>query len=168
VWFGQALFEAQLYQMIPDSLRQSSFNRFRSALNARLDQSAWLVRLDLLEPKELRDEEPLNLATTSIICFSVMVAQRDGSRRALDEAECRKIFELLNIDVSDKLGQLSPGQRSLARIQAHIGQPVFLQSQDGGRTALRLVLGARFFGIVAHAGPGSQVHVALCSGCAVC
>jgi hypothetical protein len=151
-----ALFEAQLFNAIPDTVRQYCFERFRAALNARLDKSRWLLRIqEIGEVGRIRGSP--NLASSSIICFSVIVNCWDGSRRALDEIDCRKIFHLLNLDVSGELGQLSPAQRASARLQAHIGQPVLLKSKgDSGDTAiLRMVLGARFFGIVAHAGPGS-------------
>lgn len=152
-----ALLEAELLNTIPSKLRHYSFNRFRTALNERLDKSQWLERMDALDGEAGQEHGNLNLATNSIICFSVMVSHWDGDRRALDEGECRKIFNLLNLDLSGELGQLNLVQRARARLQAHIGQPVLLKSKDGlGDTAiLRMVLGARFFSIVAHAGPGS-------------
>jgi hypothetical protein len=152
-----ALFEAQLFNAIPDTVRQYCFERFRAALNARLDKSQWLLRIQEMDGEVGQIHGSPNLATSSIMCFSVIVNCWDGSRRALDEIDCRKIFQLLNLDVSGDLGQLSPAQRACARLQAHIGQPVLLKSKgDLGDTAiLRMVLGARFFGIVAHAGPGS-------------
>ena len=142
--------------MIPSSLRHYSFNRFRTALSRRVDDSDWLKRIEF--GVELRaPQSQVNLATASIICFSVTVHHWDGTRRALDEDECRRIFHLLNVDVSNELGQLTSAEQAVARVQAHIGQPIFLKSneQSGGRAALRMVLGARFFGMVAHAGPGS-------------
>lgn len=151
-----ALLEAQLFNAIPSKLRHYSFDRFRMALNERLDKSQWLVRMDLPDGEVGKEDSNPNLATSSIICFSVMVSHWDGGRRALDEDECRKIFNLLNLDLSGKFGQLSLAQRAQAKLQAHIGQPVLLKSKDGGGTAiLRMVLGARFFSLVAHAGPGS-------------
>jgi hypothetical protein len=44
-----------------------------------------------------------NLATSSIICFSVTVPDWNGARRRLDEEECRMMFQLLNTDVSQML-----------------------------------------------------------------
>ena len=41
-----ALLEAELFNAIPNELRQASFERFRKALTARLDKSQWLVRMD--------------------------------------------------------------------------------------------------------------------------
>ena len=152
-----ALFEAQLFNAIPDTVRQYCFERFRAALNARLDKSRWLLRIQEFDGEAAQARGSPNLANSSIICFSVIVNCWDGSRRALDEIDCRKIFHLLNLDVSGELGQLGPAQRACASLQAHIGQPVLLKSRgDLADTAiLRMVLGARFFGIVAHAGPGS-------------
>jgi hypothetical protein len=91
------------------------------------------------------------------MCFTVLVARLDGTKRRLDEAECRKIFDLLNLDLSDALGPLGPREAATAQLQAHIGQPVSLRAQPGSASVavLRMVLGARFFGIVAHSGAGS-------------
>jgi hypothetical protein len=152
-----ALLEAKLFNAIPLGIKESSFERFRSALNRRLEQSAWLVRAETLDGQGPRSDGIADLATSSIICFSVMVSHWDGSRRALGEEECRRIFRLLNLDLGQELGQLSPAERARAQLQAHIGQPLVLGSQGsaGGAAMLRMVLGARFFSIVAHAGPGS-------------
>jgi hypothetical protein len=150
-----ALLEAELFNSIPDELKTYSFNRFREALNERLDQSQWLVRIDC-NGASCQLDEAFDLATASIICFSIAVSKWNGEKRLLDEQECRKIFEALNADMSDQLGQLTLVERAVARLHAHIGQPVVLKSCDGGtRTVLRLVLGARFFSIVAHAGQGA-------------
>jgi hypothetical protein len=151
-----AVLEAELFNAIPDELRRLSFNRFRHALGNRLDRSPWLVRTDHPLGDRLSAGRELDLATNSIICFSVMASHWDGSRQALDEDECRQIFNLLNFDLSHDLGSLNPAEAAVARLQAHIGQPVELSKFGSARGAvLRMVLGARFFSIVAHAGPGS-------------
>jgi hypothetical protein len=152
-----AVLEAQLFNAIPSKLRHYSFDRFRTALNEHLDKSEWLVRMDPLEGELGQEGGDPNLATSSIICFSVTVSHWKGGKRVLDEDECRKIFNLLNLDLSGELGQLNFAQRARARLQAHIGQPVVLRSKDSlaSTAILRMVLGARFFSIVAHAGPGS-------------
>ncbi len=152
-----ALLEAELFNAIPNELRQASFERFRKALTARLDKSQWLVRMDDSRGDERGVATGDDLASQSIICFSVVVSHWDGEVRALGEEECRSIFNLLNLDLSRALGQLGPAEAALARLQAHIGQPVSLQSKSSvsDPAVLRMVLGARFFSIVAHAGPGS-------------
>jgi len=96
-----------------------------------------------------------DLSRLSIVSFQVLGMDWDGTLSPLDEASCRMIFELLNIDVADRLGKLSAGERVLAAQQAHIGQPVTLTTEREPLTILRMVLGARFFTIVGHAGPGS-------------
>jgi hypothetical protein len=143
--------------MIPTELINYSFDRFRTALNDRLDKSQWLVRMDERYGEVCPDGGDLNLANSSIICFSVKVLHSESGEHLLDQEECRKIFHLLNLDLSGELGELSLADRARARLQAHIGQPVFLESKDGreGLAILRMVLGARFFSIVAFAGPGS-------------
>lgn len=75
----------------------------------------------------------------------------------LGEQDCRRMFRLLNLDLAGRLGRLSPLESAVASLQAHIGQPVALRSAEHpeGVGVLRMVLGARFFSIVAHAGPGS-------------
>ena len=148
-----ALLEARVFSTIPSQV-QGSFSRFRRAMNEKLDASRWLVRMQEAAGHD-RDElgEP-NLATRSIICFAVMAPHWDGTKRAMNEEECRRIFQLLNLDLTGKLGELSAADRARAGFQAHIGQPVVVSS-PGSTAMLRMVLGARFFSIVAHAGPGS-------------
>ena len=159
-----ALLEARLFSAIPGPIRERSFSRFRRAMNERLDASQWLVRMQEAAGDDTDEPGKPNLATRSIICFAVMAPRRDGTKRAMDEEECRKIFQLLNLDLTAKLGELGAADRARAGIQAHIGQPVVVRSPSGsgGTAMLRMVLGARFFSIVAHAGPGS-VEAALAS-----
>ena len=83
-----------------------------------------------------------------------MARQWDGSQQALDEARCRKIFELLNEDASHLLPQADQAETSVLGQQFHIGQPVALGQGADKRAVLRLVIGMRFFNIVGHAGPG--------------
>jgi hypothetical protein len=57
-----ALLEAQLFNAIPNELKRYSFDRFRIALNKRLDKSEWLVRIEMDE-KVGQERDNLNLAT---------------------------------------------------------------------------------------------------------
>eukprot|EP01037_Dinobryon_pediforme_P007665 gene7665-7726_t len=150
-----ALLEANLFNAIPEAVRQASFKRFRDALNRRLDTSEWLIRAQ--DTGQAAISAPHNLAAHSILCFSVSVLSENGTKSTLNEDDCRRIFTLLNRDLSGALGSLSPSEAASARLQAHIGQPVSLKSSDGTEYAavLRMVLGARFFSMVAHAGPDS-------------
>jgi ParB-like nuclease family protein len=152
-----ALLEARLFSAIPSPLQESSFSRFRTAMNEKLDASQWLVRMQGAEGYDSDERGRPNLATRSIICFAALASHWDGTKRTMDEEECRRIFQLLNLDLTGKLGELSVADRARAGFQAHIGQPVVVKASSGtGSTAmLRMVLGARFFSIVAHAGPGS-------------
>ena len=152
-----ALLEARLFTAIPSRVQERSFSRFRLAMNAKLDASHWLVRMQEAAGHDSDELGEPNLATRSIICFAVLAPHWDGTKRAMDEEECRKIFQLLNLDLTGKLGELSAADRARAGFQAHIGQPVVVKSSSGsgGTAMLRMVLGARFFSIVAHAGPGS-------------
>lgn len=150
-----ALVEAQLLAMLPEAQRLHVFHRFRSAVRARIQRSAWLNLLTLEDEGEVQRIE--EIATRSIVCFSVQTERPDGQMRPLTEAECTRIFRLLNRDVTADLGPLQPMEHALARQAAHIGQPVRLRADDGVRpsTILRLVIGARFFNTVGHAGPSS-------------
>jgi hypothetical protein len=78
-------------------------------------------------------------------------------RRTLDAQECQRLFELLNLDLSQHISPLSPAQQITAAQCAHIGQPVTLFIGDDKRelSVLRLVIGARFFTIVGYAGIGA-------------
>jgi hypothetical protein len=100
---------------------------------------------------------PTDLSTRSIVCFSVSVQDYLGGRRTLDTQECQRLFELLNFDLSRRLGPLSPAERIIAAQCAHIGQPVTLSIGRDQRelSILRMVIGARFFTIVGYAGSGA-------------
>ena len=67
------------------------------------------------------------------------------------------MFELLNFDLSQRLGPLSPAEQITAAQCAHIGQPVTLAIGRDQRelSILRMVIGARFFTIVGYAGAGT-------------
>ena len=153
-----ALLEAKLLEGVSLDLMQYGFERFRAALTDHIARSEWLVPIDEGASGIGNDKGAPNLATSSIICFSVTVADWNGERRLLNEEECRTMFQLLNRDVSRMLGRLSAAEEERARQQAHIGQPVALKNLGGSGelSILRLVLGARFFTIIGHAGLGSM------------
>lgn len=148
-----AILEARLLAGVPNQLRRSTFERFRTAIVKRLAESRWLRPIDLetLEPggSEAADDFP----RLSIVSFQVFGRSRNGALLPLDEPSCRLIFEMLNCDAVDRLGELPPTHRALAAQPAHIGQPVTLKTERGPLTVLRMVLGARFFTIVGYAGP---------------
>jgi hypothetical protein len=151
-----AIAEAHLLGTLPLSLCRYAFDRFRARLVARLARSTCLTSIEARdEPADSDDDRPTDLATRSIVCFSVTVRDTLGQRRrTLDAQECQRLFELLNLDLSQHLGPLSPAQRITAAQCAHIGQPVTLCIGDDKRelSVLRLVIGARFFTIVGYAG----------------
>nr|WP_252833361.1 hypothetical protein [Ciceribacter sp. RN22] len=148
-----ALLEAELLEKLPPASRERAFVSFRSAILSRMQKSAYL-RSFRFEEEDGGGQE-IDLARLSIVAFRVFAAKKEGGVEPLDEKSCRHLFELLNVDVSDRLGPLSEGEGVIARLQAHIGQPVALSATEGDVAVLRLVLGARFFNIVGHAGPGS-------------
>lgn len=148
-----ALLEAKLLDRVPDRLRTQMLERFRAEVTNRLARDPSFQVL----PREASDGGSYSdqMAKHSIISFQVLARLRDGSRAALNEAECRRIFELLNQDARGVLPSASRTQQALLKQEFHIGQPVALGSGEHSRAVLRLVLGLRFFNIVAHAGPGS-------------
>jgi len=141
-----ALFEARLLDSLPEDFRRAAFRRFRDAVAKRLAASVYVRPIDVGEAPDTDD-----FARLSIQSFQVLGRRQDGSLAALDEAACRDIFRWLNRDVRDDLPGLSRAQSGLAAQACHIGQPVAL----GGIAVLRMVLGARFFGIVGFAGLGA-------------
>jgi hypothetical protein len=162
-----ALAEAHLLRALPDELCVYAFERFRQALEQRLAASPYLVPItppdEAGDDEEQRERDPTDLSTQSIVSFGVGVDDGAGGRRILDEAECQKLFELLNIDVSGLLSGLGPIERVQAKQGAHIGQPVTLcAGEDSEVTVLRLVVGARFFTIVGYGG-GGDIEPALVS-----
>jgi hypothetical protein len=123
-------------------------------LQARLARSESLLPLvPPNEEPETLDDEPPGLAARSIICFAVLGPEQDAERRPLELPECQAMFELLNLDVADRVASFDAAERSLAAQPAHIGQPVELRPGVPGVPAvLRLVVGARFFTICGYAG----------------
>jgi hypothetical protein len=154
-----AIAEAHLLGTLPVSLCRYAFDRFRARLVARLARSTCLTSIEARdEPADSDDDRPTDLATRSIVCFSVTVRDSLGQgRRTLDAQECQRLFELLNLDLSQHISPLSPAQQITAAQCAHIGQPVTLFIGDDKRelSVLRLVIGARFFTIVGYAGIGA-------------
>lgn len=153
-----ALAEADLAGALPTPLCRWAFDRFRARLVERLGRSQWLTSIDPPDlPREAGDDAPADLATRSIVCFGVAVADGPGRRRPLGAQECQRLFELLNLDLSRDLGPLRPAEQIVAAQCAHIGQPVTLAIGKGHRelSILRLVVGARFFTIVGYAGAGA-------------
>ena len=154
-----AIAEAHLLRTLPVSLCRYAFDRFRARLVARLARSTCLTSIQARdEPADSNDDGPTDLAARSLVCFSVTVRDSLGQgRRTLDAQECQRLFELLNLDLSQHISPLSPAQQITAAQCAHIGQPVTLFIGDDKRelSVLRLVIGARFFTIVGYAGIGA-------------
>ncbi len=150
-----ALLEAELFRAIDKGLRHSAFARFRQVVVDCVTGSPWL-RCMPGDADGIAGGKQDALARLSILSFAVMGARADGSIAMLSDVACRQLFELLNRDVSDLVDGLDPVARALARLQAHIGQPVTIAGPDGPVTVLRMVLGARFFTIVGFAGPGAS------------
>lgn len=148
-----ALVEAELLRVLPPSVCQYAFERFRLALCTRLAHSTYLDELKSPPEKSAIDGFSMSaIFTSSIICFSV-TTDASGGKRHLDPQECQQLFELLNLDVSDWLTGASAEEMMLATQPAHIGQPVVLAAESGRKlTILRLVVGARFFTLIGHAG----------------
>jgi hypothetical protein len=164
-----AIAEADLLAALPARLCRDVFESFRANLVSRLTGSKFLTSIappDAVNPVASAQDEPgpTDLASRSIVCFTVTVKDRFGQRRTLDTQECQRLFELLNLDLSRHLGPLSPAQQITAGQCAHIGQPVTLSIGEDQRelSILRLVIGARFFTIVGYAGAGA-VEAALAS-----
>jgi hypothetical protein len=158
-----AIAEAHLLGALPAELCRDVFDRFRSSLVSRLARSKSLTSIAPPDAPEAGDYEaklgrgPTDLSTRSIVCFSVTVQDRFGERRTLDTQECQRLFELLNFDLSGRLGPLTPAEQITAAQCAHIGQPVTLSIGSDQRelSILRMVIGARFFTIVGYAGAGT-------------
>ena len=154
-----AISEAHLLRALPAALCRYAFARFREAVEKRLGQSENLIPIDELagSTSSGRDDLAPDLSTRSIVCFAIAKPNGGKGEETLNSEECQRLFELLNLDVSDRLGALDPADQVRAAQCAHIGQPVALR-RAGARpplAVLRIVVGARFFTIVGHAGPGA-------------
>lgn len=153
-----ALLETKLLQQVPQALRDHALNRFRQEVETRLSSSPFLnilPREDNVSAPETTPTATGGFARHSIVAFQLMGHQGDGRLVALDEPHCRRVFELLNRDASTLVPAATAAERAVLRQEFHIGQPVVLGHGPYQRTVLRLVIGMRFYNIVAHAGPGA-------------
>ena len=148
-----ALLEAKLFFELPDDFRFEIAARFRNALTERMRRSNYLQPLTLAEGSAGGTDQTV---AHSILSFVVLGGREDAPPVPLSKGECKRLFELLNRDVSSMLQPLAPGEEALARQPVHIGQPVTLGFDGTAITVLRLVLGARFFTIVGHREPESR------------
>lgn len=149
-----ALLEYKLLRHVPDALKDVALERFRSEVTTRLTRGSCfrILPRERGDPAESHDQK---LARDSIISFQMMARRWDGTREALNEAQCRKLFELLNRDASHLLPDVNATDQTILKQEFHIGQPVAIGQGENQRAVLRLVLGVRFFTIIGHAGPGS-------------
>ncbi len=148
-----ALLEARLLSSLSNNFRREAFYRFRTALTQFISQSKFIkiVETGGIYPEDDTDA----LSRLTITSFQVLGLQNDGSLLPLNAASCRKLFEYLNKDVSDEILLPDEATKILARQEAHLGQPVTLSKADGQITALRMVIGARFFNILGKVDQGS-------------
>jgi hypothetical protein len=158
-----AIAEAHLLAELPEQLCREVFDCFRASLVSRLARSRFLTSIAPPDAPESGSIDarhglgPTDLLMRSIVCFTVTVQGCDGERRTLETQECQRLFELLNFDLSQHLGPLSPADQIIAAQCAHIGQPVTLCVGRDERelSILRMVIGARFFTIVGYAASGA-------------
>jgi len=158
-----ALVEVTLLEALPVDDCWIAYDRFRSALDARIRASDRLVPLADRSSGDAADEDAtaLDFSSRSIISFAVA---DPADRRCKHEArllsfeDCQRLFEMLNRDLSDHCKNASARERALLSVPAHIGQPVALRSD--AYSVLRLVIGARFFTFVGF-GPRGSENVAL-------
>lgn len=146
-----ALLEVKLQRDVPGTLRSHITDRFRGEITSRFAESRYFKAL----PQQEADTGTKDaFACHSIITFELLARHWDGALRPLDEAACRAVFEILNSDARPLLPNAGHAEAAILRQEFHIGQPVALGSESRQHAVLRLVLGVRFFNIVAHAGPG--------------
>ena len=143
-----ALLEASLFRHLPRDFCDFAFERFREAIARRVSASTFLRPIS---SGELFHHEEL-IARRSIVSFQVLGRLACGELAPLGEPECRWLFEQLNLNADRLLPGLPEKERTLARQQAHVGQPVTLHAEAAPITVLRMVIGARFFSIVGYAG----------------
>ena len=145
-----ALLEAKLLNLVPKALREHAFKSFCDTVRARLDNSIYLRAVDIGKQDQANDFQRY-----SIVSFEVLARNWDGTLRPLGEHACRQIFTILNSDASAMLSNIPASEKTILGQQFHIGQPVVLGRNGHQKTVLRLVIGARFFNIIGHAGAGA-------------
>jgi hypothetical protein len=149
-----ALLEAHLSRRVPDALKQRLLVRFVKEVDARIRESDCLSEIP-------RDAGFFSsgydlFAQHSIIPFEVFARDACGQKFPLTEPDCRRLFEVLNRDASDLLPMAAPEDLALLRQEFHIGQPVSFGEAEHRTTVLRIVIGMRFFNIIAYNQPGTM------------
>ncbi|MBF0614787.1 MAG: hypothetical protein HQL92_06500 [Magnetococcales bacterium] len=142
-----ALLEAELLIHLTEEFRHAAFVRFREAILRAVADNRYILPIQMGEGAVTDDAD--SFARLSILSFQVLGSRADGCLEPLSERSCRKLFEYLNRDMSAWLPGLGLADQTLARTQAHLGQPVTLSGTQA-ITALRLVLGARFFNAIGY------------------
>ena len=141
--FGQwlrweaALEEMRAYYALPASFRRSALIRLAEAIPSMIASSQHLEAMaGRGVPADALDEE---MSCRTIFPFFI----RRGGRN-LDLDDMTKIYRALIRDLSAALpDEATDAERRLAAIPCHIGQPVKLPAVDGGKTVLRIGIGAR-------------------------
>jgi hypothetical protein len=142
--FGQwlrweaALEEMRAYYALPASFRRSALGRLAEAVPAIIASSRHLESMagQGTSADGLNDEE---MSSQTVFPFFI---KHGGGRLDLDDMT--KIYRALNRDLSAYLpDDATDAERRLASIPCHIGQPVKLPAADGGKTVLRIGIGAR-------------------------
>jgi len=141
-WWA-ALWEMAAFARVPAPEARHILSTFLAAVAEAIAASPWLRPLPGRQP----DRRPLSdgrgwdgLAT--IHTFALL---RPGTATPLDFGTTRRIYGWLNRDVAAFLPEgASDGERRLAGLCAHIGQPVLISgSEADGLCGLRLSAGAR-------------------------
>jgi hypothetical protein len=135
-----AIVEAKRYQAVPLAVRQLGLKLFCDRVKNIINQSDMLSLLINTKEDELSFQESLGgelSARRTIFPFCLI-----HSDRFLEEESVRKVYELLNSDISYFFTSDSEESR-LASKKCHIGQPVLYNVGKQKCAALRISAGAR-------------------------
>ncbi len=138
-----ALWEMEAFHAVPAAEARHILSTFLDAIGETIANAPYLRALPTRPP----DRRPLSSGQgwdglTTIYTFALI---RPGTDTPVDFATTRRIYGWLNRDVAPFLpAEASDEEKWLARLSAHIGQPVLIAgSEADGVCGLRLAAGAR-------------------------
>lgn len=135
--WGTALAQIEAYYETPSSLRQAVMREFESAVPAALGESA---QIEVVPVSPIRDRDSTRYLEAATTVFPFFVYDADGE--PMSKGTLKRVFRLLNRDLSGALPSAMPHEKAVLARQIHIGQPVTLSGlDDEDRSVLRVALG---------------------------
>jgi selenocysteine lyase/cysteine desulfurase len=135
--WAAALAQMERYYETPSERRREVMRAFEDAVPRILGTSEH-VRVAPVTP--IRDRDSLRFLEAATTVFPFFVYDQDGD--PLPRKQLKRVFRLLNRDMSSALPHADVADKAVLARKLHIGQPVLLSGEaDDERSVLRVALG---------------------------